>query len=599
MPLARRYERVRELGRGSFGTVWLVKRRCDRKLFAMKTLELPPLCSRDEKDLAERRQALREVEILQSLESPYIVRYHETLLVPATAQQERSELHLFTEYCDAGDLAAHLRKARRPGGGLPEAEVWRFAVAMLRGLCELHRQNVLHRDLKPANVFLSRAPGDGGGLRGRLPTAGGGGQRRTSRLQAKLGDLGLARSVSSSAGMASTVVGTPHYIAPEIYEGLPYDEKADVYSFGACVYELMHGKPPWAECQHVAAIVRHVLKLDGDAAEHEVSMDLSFSADLRALVTACMARSPSERPSAPELLVRVPPEHGVGAEATTASCEATALAAPAPGPVAARALPPGPPPPAVGFAFRPSPRGAAGPAASQQEALEVTMSPAELGGAATDAPAPRGSDPPAALTAATGPQDVTLRPAPPGGCGEEAACAEPAAADQTDETMQLSDGAPSGDPPAAEEARDTRLLQAARAAASPEPSIEQASAPCDSALLQTRPRLQQTGHLKTYMASAQNCISRWRRDRRGPLSCPSEDAEASRSSGGGGGAALGTRRHCALRSPASAKARQGGYARESPPGGRPGAQAAPEARLLEVVGVAISLSPKVAHPLRL
>lgn len=606
MPLARRYERVRELGRGSFGTVWLVRRRCDRRLFAMKTLELPPLCSRDEKDLAERRQALREVEILQSLESPYLVRYHETLLVPATEQQERSELHIFTEYCDAGDLASHLRKAGRPGGGLPEAEVWRFAAAMLQGLCELHRQNVMHRDLKPANIFLSRAPprrgaaaGVGGGLRGRLPTAagkGGGGQRGASGLQAKLGDLGLARSVSGSAGMASTVVGTPHYIAPEIYEGQPYDEKADVYSFGACVYELMHGKPPWAHCEHVAAIVRHVLRLDGDAAEHEVFMDPSFSADLRALVTACMARSPSERPSARELLARVPPELGGGAEVVSAAEGAAAVAA-APGPVVAKALPPGPPPLSAGLAFRPPPR---------QEAPEVTMSPAELGAAAEEAMAPRGPAPPAAQTEAAGTQEVTLRPATLGGCGEKDACAEPPAADRADQTKQLPESAQSGDLPAAEEARNTRLLRATRATASPEPCNDRAGTPCDSALLETRPRLEdvrgnlteQKGGLKAYVTRAQCCISRWRRDRRGPPPCPSEDGEACRS-GCGDGAGLDTRSHCALRSPASAKGRRVGSARGAAPAACPGARVASEARLLEVVGVAMSLSPKVARPLRL
>ncbi|CAE8584426.1 unnamed protein product, partial [Polarella glacialis] len=76
------------------------------------------------------------------------------------------------------------------------------------------------------------------------------------KLTALLGDFGLARAMSDSQPLASTLVGTPHYVAPEIFEGVPYDEKADIYSFGVCMYELMHGRTPYADVKTVVGLVR-------------------------------------------------------------------------------------------------------------------------------------------------------------------------------------------------------------------------------------------------------------------------------------------------------------------------------------------------------
>lgn len=323
-----RFERVRELGRGACGVVWLVRRRSDRQLLAMKTIMLPPLASRDEKAMLERRQALREVEILKGMQSPHVLRHEETVLTPPTTANGRSELHIFTEYCDAGDLASHLRKASS-GPGLTESDVWGISASILAGLRDLHARRILHRDLKPANIFLRYEKSGGqqpGGLRRKL-SLGAGRTRATgfdaSRIRVLLGDLGIARTISNTQPMAETMVGTPLYCAPEIFEGEPYDEKADIYSYGICVYELMHGQPPWAHVQHVAGLARHVLQLDGDPSEHEVKLDARYSQDLRQLVRDCMARFAVDRPSAADLVSRIPEAHrraaGLGRPPTTSS----------------------------------------------------------------------------------------------------------------------------------------------------------------------------------------------------------------------------------------------------------------------------------------
>mmetsp|Transcript_70736 Transcript_70736/g.133594 ORF Transcript_70736/g.133594 Transcript_70736/m.133594 type:complete len:877 (+) Transcript_70736:99-2729(+) len=320
-PLSK-YERVRELGRGSYGVVWLMRRRADRRLLAMKTVLLPPLACHEEKAIAERRQAIREAEILQMLESPHLVQYAEAILSPASTAQPQSELNILTEYCDAGDLAAHLRKIGG-GRGLPERSVWGFAVAILLGLHELHHRQILHRDLKPANVFLTRADhrarsqSRGRGARGAdALQAAADASTSSARVRSvgcngiagdfwvRVGDLGLARAMTGSHPLASTMVGSPLYCAPEIFEGTPYGEKADIYSFGVCVYELMHGRPPYGDVQNVGALVRQVLNLDGT--QPRLSMDPRYSEELRRFVDACLARSAAERPTTSELLIRLP-----------------------------------------------------------------------------------------------------------------------------------------------------------------------------------------------------------------------------------------------------------------------------------------------------
>ena len=85
---------------------------------------------------------------------------------------------------------------------------------MTSGIDYLHGKKILHRDLKPANVFL------------------------TSWFQLKIGDFGISKSLSETLDMASTMCGTPVYIAPEVFRGEPYDNKADIWSLGCILFEL-------------------------------------------------------------------------------------------------------------------------------------------------------------------------------------------------------------------------------------------------------------------------------------------------------------------------------------------------------------------------
>jgi len=328
--LEQRFERLRQLGRGSYGVVWLVRCKADQRLLAMKTVPLPLLACRDEKAILERRQALREVELLQQIRSPYVVLYADMVLSPPSAENPQSELHLLTEYCEAGDLGNYIKLKGR-GRGFSEDEVWGLAVPVLTGLHELHSRRILHRDLKPANIFLKRTC-----VPGRVVTGSG----PASKLTALLGDFGLARAMSDSQPLASTLVGTPHYVAPEIFEGVPYDEKADIYSFGVCMYELMHGRTPYADVKTVVGLVRRVLRLDlGGSCNLATTapLDARFSHELRSVVSACLERKPEMRPDTVKLLQSVPEQYRLSSRAPVCSLSSEAVAVPATSQICAEA----------------------------------------------------------------------------------------------------------------------------------------------------------------------------------------------------------------------------------------------------------------------
>lgn len=113
------------------------------------------------------------------------------------------------EYVGGGDLSQRLRTCRRKRTHMKESIIWDYFIQTLRGLLALHKMNIMHRDVKTANIFLSE-----------------------DLKVAKLGDLNVAKVVKND--FASTQIGTPYYLAPEIWNNKLYDNRCDVFSLG-CV----------------------------------------------------------------------------------------------------------------------------------------------------------------------------------------------------------------------------------------------------------------------------------------------------------------------------------------------------------------------------
>ncbi|XP_036055388.1 serine/threonine-protein kinase Nek4 isoform X2 [Onychomys torridus] len=178
---------VRVVGRGSYGEVTLVKHRRDGKQYVIKKLNLRNASSR------ERRAAEQEAQLLSQLKHPNIVTYKESW------EGGDGLLYIVMGFCEGGDLYRKLKEQK--GQLLPESRVVEWFVQIAMALQYLHEKHILHRDLKTQNVFLTR----------------------TNII--KVGDLGIARVLEHHGDMASTLIGTPYYMSPELFSNQPYNYK--------------------------------------------------------------------------------------------------------------------------------------------------------------------------------------------------------------------------------------------------------------------------------------------------------------------------------------------------------------------------------------
>jgi len=232
---------VRKLGRGSSGDVYLLRLRSGPQTGMLIVSKRCPID--DEMSDEQKHEMYHEVRILSSLLHPHIVGYlHAATSSGVSSFGTGSELAIFMEYCEGGTLSQVIRQQK--GAPFQTLRVVMWTAQLCSALEYLHEQCVLHRDLKSANVFL------------------------TADAMIKLGDFGLSRSLSTFTHFAQTVVGTPHYMAPEVLSSSPYAHAADVWSVGIILFELLTLKRPF-DGPHIGSIVARITGglIDADAAE--------------------------------------------------------------------------------------------------------------------------------------------------------------------------------------------------------------------------------------------------------------------------------------------------------------------------------------------
>ncbi|XP_048529492.1 probable serine/threonine-protein kinase WNK8 [Triticum urartu] len=219
-----------------------------------------------------------EVHLLSTLRHDAIIAFHASWVSVSSPSPRggcaggapRRTFNFITELFSSGTLRAY--RLRYPRVSLRAVRGW--ARQILRGLAYLHAHDppVIHRDLKCDNVFVN-------GHQGTV----------------KIGDLGLA-AVLRGAQAAHSVIGTPEFMAPEMYDE-DYDELVDVYSFGMCMLEMLTVEYPYAECSNPAQIYKKVTSGKLPDAFYRVD-----DADARRFIGRCLVPA-SHRPSAQELLL--------------------------------------------------------------------------------------------------------------------------------------------------------------------------------------------------------------------------------------------------------------------------------------------------------
>mmetsp|Transcript_125131 Transcript_125131/g.348204 ORF Transcript_125131/g.348204 Transcript_125131/m.348204 type:complete len:386 (-) Transcript_125131:195-1352(-) len=260
MPQRRDYEFRQQLGRGSFGVVHKVQRKEDGATLVCKCISLKGMKGKALEEASQEVTLLRQI----SAGSPYIVDYVESFV-------EKDVLHIVMEFCEHGDLSNYLREQR--GKPLEEPTVWKFLIQVGLGLQWLHQNRILHRDIKGLNVFL------------------------TAEDDARLGDLGVARVLRDGANFASTLIGTPYYLSPEMCEQKPYNDRSDVWAYGCVVYEMCTQKHPFDAQNQVALLAKIIRGRYAPVGE-------MYSSELRSIVEDCLIQDCARRPAISEVLAR-------------------------------------------------------------------------------------------------------------------------------------------------------------------------------------------------------------------------------------------------------------------------------------------------------
>uniref|UniRef100_A0A8C1YFT4 non-specific serine/threonine protein kinase n=1 Tax=Cyprinus carpio TaxID=7962 RepID=A0A8C1YFT4_CYPCA len=249
-----------EIGRGSFKTVY-------KGLDTETTVEVA-WCELQDRKLSrsERQRFKEEAGMLKGLQHPNIVRFYDSWELPSKG---RKCIVLVTELMTSGTLKTYLKRFK-----VMKIKVLRsWCRQILKGLHFLHTRAppIIHRDLKCDNIFITGPTGS-----------------------VKIGDLGLATLKRTS--FAKSVIGTPEFMAPEMYEE-KYDESVDVYAFGMCMLEMATSEYPYSECQNPAQIYRRVT-----SGVKPGSFDKVAIPEVKEIIEGCIRQNKDERYAIKDLL---------------------------------------------------------------------------------------------------------------------------------------------------------------------------------------------------------------------------------------------------------------------------------------------------------
>lgn len=248
-------ERVRRIGSGNGGTVWLVSHRPTGRFFALKALH-------GTLDDNVRLQIRREIEILRAVDSPHVIRCH-------GMYDKDGEVQVLLEYMNGGSLQGRVISS--------EPLLAAVAAQVLRGLAYLHRSRIVHRDIKPSNLLVDA------GMR-----------------CVKIADFGVSRVLSQTMDCKSSV-GTVAYMSPErintdTNDGAYDGYAGDIWSFGISILEFYLGRFPFGKQGDWASLMVAICFAEPPQAPP------SASKEFRNFIACCLQKDPSKRLTAAALL---------------------------------------------------------------------------------------------------------------------------------------------------------------------------------------------------------------------------------------------------------------------------------------------------------
>lgn len=254
----KRYVRFNKIiGSGSMKKVYQGYDLNEGKLIAWNAVEIDSL------PVAFQSKIIQEIEILNSIKNKnsYIIDINNSWI-----NKEKRVIYFITNFATGNDLSQFIKQVKF----VKLKVIKKWCKQILSGLNFLHENNIAHRDLKPSNIFINSNTGN-----------------------IFIGDFGLAKISNENN---KSVIGTPEYMAPEVYEE-SYDNRIDIYSFGMCLLEFMTGEIPYSECNLAAQIWKKITNRILPDCISKVNNKIA-----KELILKCINDKPNERPKIDDIL---------------------------------------------------------------------------------------------------------------------------------------------------------------------------------------------------------------------------------------------------------------------------------------------------------
>src|SRR6266571_4942129 len=270
-----KYELLERLGRGGMGEVWKARDTQLRRYVAMKFLH-----ANLQSDPDFVTHFMREAQFVASLHHSNIVQIHDFQLTDTRGSG--SAAYMVMDYVEGGTLADYIRETSRKGLFPPASDIVYLFTTISLALDYAHQKGMIHRDIKPANILLDK-------------------RNSTGMPEPILTDFGIAKLQGADAGnLTSSLLGTPRYISPEQAQGLPGDERTDLYSLGIILYEMVTGVTPFQGDNPIAIMMQHLHEMPTPP----IVLNPNIPPALSAVVLRSIAKDPADRfPSASAMTV--------------------------------------------------------------------------------------------------------------------------------------------------------------------------------------------------------------------------------------------------------------------------------------------------------
>ena len=269
------YQKMKLIGKGSYGKVFLIKSLQTEKEYALK-----------ETVITKNKEiflyfSMNEIDILSKLDNPYIISLK--CAFKTQIDEETEKLNIIMEYVDNGDLNQLITEYKDDDKIISQDRLLNWLFQLCLALFYLKENEIIHRDIKPSNIFLMQDD------------------------TIKLGDFGISKKVSISNDL-KIFVGTPIYTSPEIIQKKNYSYKADIWSLGITFIQLISLRLPFVVTEK-EEIYNNILNkelnpkiLNKDKTDFNDSIKNNYSKEFLDLINQMVSINPDDRPSVKDIL---------------------------------------------------------------------------------------------------------------------------------------------------------------------------------------------------------------------------------------------------------------------------------------------------------